>query len=136
MKVADAAVLLGLEVKAGRQGLDREVLAGYTADLLSDVMARAPRGSLWVTLQTHENVVAVALLIEAAGIVVTGGREPEEAACRRAESENIPLLTTPETSFTISGKLYALLSEKEKSCAGSGPTCTSIPLYHPARERK
>jgi len=127
---------LGLTVKAGRRGLDREVLAGYTADLLSDVMARAPRGALWVTLQTHENVVAVALLIEAAGVVITGGREPEEAACRRAESENIPLLTTPETTFAISGKLYALLGEKECLCAGSGPTCTSIPLCPLAQKRK
>ncbi|MGI9950978.1 DRTGG domain-containing protein [Moorellaceae bacterium AZ2] len=119
MTVGEIASLLGLRVMAGHRGLEREVLAGYAADLLSDVMAHAPHGSLWLTLQTHENVVAVALLVDAAGIVITGGRQPEEATCRRADKEGIPLLGTLEDTFTLAGKVYALLRSRENICGAS-----------------
>ncbi|HBT47218.1 MAG TPA: serine kinase [Peptococcaceae bacterium] len=119
MTVGEMAFLLGLEVRAGHGGLGREVVAGYAADLLSDVMAHAPHGSLWLTLQTHENVVAVALLVDAAGIVITGGRRPEEATCRRADKEGIPLFVTAEDTFTLAGKVYALLCSRENKCGGS-----------------
>ncbi|MCG0277477.1 MAG: AraC family transcriptional regulator [Thermanaeromonas sp.] len=109
MTVGEIASNLGLKVIAGHKGLGREVTTGYAADLLSDVIAHAPQGCLWFTLQTHENVVAVALLIDAAGIVITGGRKPEEATCKRAEKEGIPLLSSPENTFVLGGKLYALL---------------------------
>ncbi|SMB98928.1 DRTGG domain-containing protein [Thermanaeromonas toyohensis ToBE] len=110
MKVGEIASRLGLQVVAGYQGLEREVLAGYAADLLSAVIAHAPPGCLWVTLQTHENIVAVALLVDAAGIVVTSGRDPEEATRRRADAEGIPILTTKENTFIVAGELYKLLN--------------------------
>ena len=37
-----------------------EVTEGYTSDLLSCVMAGAPHGGVWVTLQAHTNIIAVA----------------------------------------------------------------------------
>lgn len=113
MTVGEVVSRLGLKVIAGHKGLERQVVSGYAADLLSDVIAHAPQGCLWLTLQTHENVVAVALLIDAAGIVITGGRQAEEATCQRAEKEGIPLLGSMENTFTLGGKLYALLQEQK-----------------------
>ncbi|MCJ7679226.1 MAG: serine kinase, partial [Candidatus Aminicenantes bacterium] len=49
---------------------DREVTEGYTGDLLSDVMANSREGNIWITLQTHQNIVAVAKLKELAGIIL------------------------------------------------------------------
>ena len=65
---------LGLKVAAGPAGLDVEVIGGYAADLLSCAMAGAQRGDLWMTLQGHLNVVAIASLNELAGVVVTEGK--------------------------------------------------------------
>jgi len=100
---------MGLEVVAGTGGLGRKVTGGYSGDLLSDVMARAKPNNVWVTIQGHQNVVAVAVLTEVAAVVVCGGVQPEEAALERADREGIPILRTGMTTYEVSGRLYELL---------------------------
>lgn len=114
MTVAEIAEALELRLLAGGKGLSKEVQSGYASDLLSDVVARAPRGCLWLTLQTHENVVAVALLVDAAGVVITGGREPEKSTCQRAEAEGMPLFSSSASTFELGGRLYALLAGENR----------------------
>lgn len=104
---------LNLKVLTLNPSLERLVTGGYTSDLLSDVMANAREGNLWITLQIHPNIVAVGKLKDLAGIILVNGRQPEEETRHKAEEENLPLLGTEENSFVISGKLYALLMEKE-----------------------
>ena len=101
-----------LQVLAGEKALDREVEDGYCSDLISDFMANGTPGCLWLTLQTHMNVVAVALLTGAAGVVLTGGRGIPPEVCRRAEAEGLPLLSTPDSTFRVAGRLYQLLYER------------------------
>ncbi|CEP67936.1 DRTGG [Moorella glycerini] len=98
-----------MQVLAGERGLDREVNSGYCTDLISDFMANGTPGCLWLTLQTHMNVVAVALLAGAAGVVLTGGRGIPPEVCRKAEAEGLPLLHTSFNTFEIAGRLYHLL---------------------------
>ena len=64
MTVQDIVSQLNLTVCSGQEGLQREVKGGYTSDLLSDVMGHAQEGDVWVTLQTHKNVMAIASLKE------------------------------------------------------------------------
>lgn len=107
---------LNLKVFTMSSSLEGLVTGGYTSDLLSDVMANAREGNLWITLQIHPNIVAVGKLKELAGVILVNGRQPEEETRQKAEEENLPLLGTEENSFVISGKLYILLMEKEKQC--------------------
>ena len=60
MNIKDIIKTLGCEVFA--EGRDENVTDGYTSDLLSDVMGNCPEGSLWITIQRHMNVIAVAQL--------------------------------------------------------------------------
>lgn len=99
---------LALEVRTAPGKLGREVTGGYASDLLSCVMAKAQPGNLWVTLQSHPNIVAVASLLNLAGIVVTEGATPDSATLSKAEEEGIPILTTPLTTYTVVGRLFAL----------------------------
>lgn len=99
---------LALEVRTAPEKLGREVSGGYASDLLSCVMAKAQPGNLWVTLQGHPNIVAVASLLNLAGIVVTEGITPDPATLSKAEEEGIPILTTPLTTYTVVGRLFAL----------------------------
>ena len=99
---------LKLDVKAGRKQLDRVVEGAYTSDLLSHVMARAKEGNIWVTIQAHQNIVAVAALLNLSGIVVAGGIEPQADTLLKAEDEGIPILTTALSTFEVVGRLYAL----------------------------
>lgn len=99
---------LQLEVQAAPRKLDAEVTGGYASDLLSCVMAKSQAGNVWVTLQSHPNVVAVASLAGLAGIIITEGMNPDAATIEKAEEEGIPILTTELTTFTVVGRLFEL----------------------------
>jgi len=99
---------LGLKVITAQTNLRREVTGGYASDLLSCVMARAQVGNVWVTLQAHPNIVAVASLLDLAGIIVTEGMAPDGTTVEKANEEGIPILTTDSTTFAVVGRLFEL----------------------------
>jgi len=109
MKVKDIVEKLGLEVCSGEQGLNREIEGGYTSDLLSDVMGNADENHVWVTLQTHKNIMAIASLKELAAIVLVKGYKPEADAAEQSNEEGIPILSSDEEAFELTGKLYELI---------------------------
>ncbi|MBN1270935.1 MAG: serine kinase [Candidatus Aminicenantes bacterium] len=113
MKLKEIIEKLQLRVITAQGGFETEVTGGYTSDLLSDVMANSQKGNIWITLQTHQNIIAVAKLKELSGIVLVKGREPDEETTNKAEEEKIPLLSSKESAFSITGKLYKLISEKK-----------------------
>ena len=107
VNVKELAERFRLHVAAGQNALDREIQGGYCGDLLSDVMANAPSGCVWLTVQTHLNIVAVAVLHEMAAVVLTGGREPDRETVTKADEEGIPILVWPESAFALAGKIHA-----------------------------
>lgn len=102
----DIVEKLNLKIVSG--DIDKEVSGGYSSDLLSDVIANAEKDNIWVTLQIHVNIVAVANLKELAGIILVNGRQPEDATLIKAQQENIPIMLTDLSAFEIVGKLYEL----------------------------
>ena len=108
MTLREITQKLQLEVKTGDVALENEVTGGYASDLMSDVLANAQDGDLWVTLQTHRNTVAVAGMKGLAGIVLVGSREPEEDTLQKAFEEEIPILVSPLPAFELIGRLYGL----------------------------
>ena len=108
MTVREAASALGGRIAASEADTSRAVLGGYACDLLSDVIAHAQDGDLWVTLQKHSNIVAVARLKNLAGVVVVNGREPEPDTIARANEEHVPIVTTALEAFEAVGVLHAL----------------------------
>lgn len=95
-----------LYVATGKDTLDRPINGGYCGDLLSDVMAHAPVGCIWLTVQAHQNIVKVALLREMAAIILTGGQTPDPETIQRADQDGIPILLWPGSSFDLAGKAY------------------------------
>jgi hypothetical protein len=87
---------------------DVDIGRGYASDLLSDVLAHAPEGGLLVTLQVHLNVVAVATHAGLAAVVFAAGRRPEGEVVSRAVREGLALYSSPDDTFEIVGRLYAL----------------------------
>ncbi len=108
MNVGEIQNYLSLQVAAGARGLEKEISAGYCGDLLSDVMANAQKGEMWLTIQSHQNIVAVAALRELAAIVLVNGRAPDDDTKAKAEAEGIPILVSPLSSYALAGKLYRL----------------------------
>jgi DNA-binding LacI/PurR family transcriptional regulator len=106
MKLEDLVREFGLEVKAGAGLLDRDVTGGYTSDLLSDVLAHAVDGNVWVTLHIHQNIVAVAAHKGLAGIILVQGRQPEKDTVAKAAEEGIPVMVSALPAFELVGRLY------------------------------
>ncbi len=110
MTVKQIKEKLGLRIFTGSVALDQQVKGGYVSDLLSDVMGHAKEGEVWITLQSHLNVVAIASLKELSAIVLVKDIVPDALVLEKANEEGIPLLGTDEGAFAMAGKLYEILN--------------------------
>jgi predicted transcriptional regulator len=76
-----------------------ELTAGYTSDLLSDVIAHCPEDSVLITVQNHKNTVAVCTLVGAVAILVTHQRDIPADMLEAATAEQVAVLRTPLDQF-------------------------------------
>ncbi len=106
MKVAELVEKFGFTIFAGKSGLQNEISGGYVSDLLSDVMGFARENQVWITLQTHQNVIAIASLKDLAAVIIVKGLQPDPETLKHSEDEGIPLLGTDIETFEIAGKIY------------------------------
>lgn len=102
------AEALSLRVLCAPHNLDREVRGGYASDMLSCVMAGAQKDNVWVTLLTHLNVIAVAVLLEIPVVIITENSTVDATVIQKAEEEDVVLLHSTEDSYRVVGKLYEL----------------------------
>ena len=105
IKLSDVVKKTGAKVLCGKSRLQTEVTGGYAGDMLSDVLAHTPKGALWLTVQAHPNIIAVAVMKGLAGILLVNGKLPERETLEKAEAEKVVLLSTPLDSFQAALKL-------------------------------
>ena len=110
MKVVDLVNELDLIVYSGEKGLENEITGGYVSDLLSDVMGNSKSGEIWITLQTHKNVAAIASLKELSAVVLVNNHKPDQDTIEHCEEEGIPVLGTSLPTYDIAGRIYNLLN--------------------------
>ena len=108
MKLNEIVETLDLDVRVGADRLDVEVTGGYASDLLSDVLANSEEGNIWITLQLHQNIVAIASIKGLAGIVLINDRQPAEETVSKAEEEKIPIMISSLPAFELIGRLYKM----------------------------
>lgn len=85
---------------------DLAVSGCYISDLLSDVLAHARPGTLWLTIQTHRNVVSCAATRDLGAVLITCGRRPEPAVIAEAGENDLALLSSPLSTFEAAGRLW------------------------------
>ena len=110
MKVIELIEKFDFQIFSGKSGLETQISGGYVSDLLSDVMGYACENQVWITLQTHQNVMAIASLKDLAALILVKGMQPGEDTLIHSEEEGIPLLGTEMETFEMAGKLYAELN--------------------------
>lgn len=108
MTIKDIVEALKLEVACGENLLDRTVIGGYVGDLLSVVMGKAQEDNVWITVQGHINIIAVASLINVSCIIVSEGFDIEEDSIKKAIEEDIVLLRSSLSSYEICKELTTL----------------------------
>lgn len=109
MTVSEIAKKLDLQLMSGAEGINNEISGAYVSDLLSDVMGNANEGQAWITLQTHKNVMAIASLKELSAIIMVNGLTPSEDCATQSNLEQIPIFSTPMSTFEVAGKFYNAL---------------------------
>ena len=106
MTVAELTQKIDGKLCAGRDAAKEEVLSGCVCDLLSWAMAHAKKGTAWVTVQTHMNVIAVAGLLDIACVVLPDGMEADPAVIEKARETGVIVVSSPKSAFDIAGVLY------------------------------
>ena len=105
MNLSELVERLNLKVFSCENLLEREFEGVYVCDLLSDVLGNAKPKQIWVTLQTHKNIVAIAQLKELSAIILVKGLEPNQDTILKAEEEKIILLGSEKETFDLAGDL-------------------------------
>ena len=108
MTINELIELIPMETLSGEQNLNREISGGFSSDMMSNVIAKGTEGEIWITFQTHLNVVAIALMKKMAGVILIQNRTLIPKALERAKAENLPVLITPLSSYELAGRLYKL----------------------------
>lgn len=101
MLVKEFAQKTGFKVWADEEALNREISGVFVGDLLSWVMGNCEADQLWITVQSHLNIVAVSALKEISAIVIAQGVEVAQETIDKAQQEHIALFTSELSAYEI-----------------------------------
>lgn len=107
MTIQELMDTTGAKLLTKTTDLQGEITSGYSCDLLSWVMAHGTPGMLWVTVQTHMNVIAVATLHEMRAVLIPEGGSMPEDVIAKAEEEGVAVLSSEKSAYEICGLVYA-----------------------------
>ncbi len=88
--------------------LDSTIEGIYTGDLLSYVMGNGEPKQAWVTMQTHQNVIAICSLKEFSVLIIVDGNTLDEEALQSARDNDVNVIVSPLPAFETIRKLVQL----------------------------
>ncbi|HAX73095.1 MAG TPA: hypothetical protein DCY20_06185 [Firmicutes bacterium] len=83
----------------------------YVGDLLSWVMSHAKTNQLWLTVQSHPNVIAISSLLELGAVIIVEGATIPNETIQKAEQEKIALLKTTLSAVDVIALYNELMNE-------------------------
>ncbi len=86
--------------------LERTISNVYSCDLLSWVMAKGKNNTAWITVQTHNNILAVASLLDFSCVIIPEGIKVEDEIIEKAKEQEIVILSTPLETYEIFKIMY------------------------------
>lgn len=110
MRISKIVEKLNLEVIAGydKTKEDNRAEGVFICDLLSLVMAKSRSLDIWITIQTHVNIIAVASLMELSAIIIAEDMEIDEETIVKADEVNVPLFKSELSAYELASKLSEL----------------------------
>ncbi len=88
---------------------EKEIDGCYCGDLLSWVMSRAEPGNIWLTVMGNVNSIGVAVLADISCIILTENAALDEDAKKRAEEQEVIILTTSKNSYTLASEISDII---------------------------
>ena len=95
-----------LKFKPLNQIYDKEIDGAFVSDMVSDVMAGAKAGNVWVTVQTHKNIAAAANLVDLAAVIVVRGKKVPEDTIQMANRAKLTIFATDQDTYRIAVDLF------------------------------
>lgn len=83
-----------------------EVQGCGAADLMSDVLASLQPATVLLTGLCNPQVIRTAQMADITAVVIVRGKSPAQDTILLANTEGIPLITTPMGMFEACGRLY------------------------------
>ncbi len=112
MTLQELARALNWDIQSEGASPEASVSGGYCGDLLSHVLASAKPGEVWITIQHHANIIAVAQVVGLAGIVLAAGVRATDAVVDRARTAGVPVFSSSDTAFALAGRIERALAGK------------------------
>ncbi len=101
---------LGLTYLCGEDiASEKEINGCYCGDLLSWVMSRAQSGDIWLTVMGNVNSIGVAVLADIACIVLTENAPLDDDALKRAQQNEVVVLTTSKNAYEVAKEVSKLI---------------------------
>ncbi len=107
MKLETVKEILLAEVINGHDKLDMAVEKCISSDLMSDLLTGPNTGSLLLTGLCNIQVLRTSIIAGISAVVFVRGKRPTEDIVVKAQEYGLPLLTTPFTMFSSSGRLFS-----------------------------
>jgi len=108
MNLQQIADILKADVVSGGDKLESTCIPNaYACDLMSDVLAFCPPGSLLLTGLTNIQIIRTAQMLDLQAVVFVRGKKPLEETVALAEENNIPILLVQLSLYETCGKLFA-----------------------------
>ncbi len=110
MKLLNIIKEIDLEIIAGldSENQDNEVKGVYICDLLSLVISKAQPQDIWITIQTHVNIIAVSTLVDMTAIIVAENMEIDEETIAKANEVKIPIFRSKLSAYELASRLSRL----------------------------
>ena len=107
MKISEVKEIINAEICSGEDFLEREVNSAFGSDLMSDVLAFVENHALLLTGLVNSQVIRTAEMMDIKNIVFVRGKTPSEEMVELANEYSMVLMSTKDTLYTASGKLYS-----------------------------
>lgn len=107
MKLSAIKKILLAEVITGHDKLEMPIEKGTACDLMSDLLTGPNTGSVLLTGLCNIQVIRTSVIAGITAIVFVRGKRPTEELIAKAGEHDLPLLTTPFTMFSSSGRLFS-----------------------------
>lgn len=107
MDLKQIAEILDAEIVSGIDEMEETVIPNaYACDLMSDVLAFCPPGSLLLTGLTNIQIIRTAQMLDLPAVVFVRGKKPLEETVALAKENGIPVLLVQASLYETCGKLF------------------------------
>ncbi len=107
MKISEIKNILDAQLFCGEEFVEREVFSAFGCDLMSDVLAFVEDQAVLLTGLVNCQVVRTAEMLDIKTIIFVRGKTPTEEMVKLANEYSMILMSTKNTLYTASGKLYS-----------------------------